>query len=181
MSNKNKANKVKGNKDKAAVIIPTAPGTGTAIMVNPTPNKDSVLDKALAAMDKAAPVDKGDTKAGIPTQDLVKWVCQAYDTSILDRSNGKVYHVSVGGGSHKKLIKLPTFENKQGVFFGSMVNGVMSDLAKQDITKHHVKSNVYKIVKSTLDPNQFLLVLGAIVKVCGDPKVPIAIPVTDAK
>ena len=116
-------------------------------------------------------IDKGK----FDTHKLVKWAQQAYDLQRLDRGNGIVYHIKQGNG-HKKLIKIATFENKQGLFFGAMLNSTMVDLSTdkaKNLTILHSKSNVYKVVKPTLSYANMVALQTAIVKVCGKGKVAI--------
>lgn len=124
-------------------------------------------------------VDKGNgqaiDKGKFNTHKLIDWTRAAYDLQRLDRANGIVYHIKQGNG-HKKLIKLATFENKAGLFFGAILNGSMQDLATdktKNLTVLHTKSNVYKIVKPTLSYANMVALQTAIVKVCGKGKVAI--------
>jgi hypothetical protein len=105
----------------------------------------------------------------IPTAKLFDWTKDAYpDHSITLPKNGIVVHCFVGGNT-KKTIKQATFENKSGLFFGSVLNGV---LAKLPFMVHHAKSNVYKVTLPTLTAKQFVQVGDAMGKVLdGSPKV----------
>ncbi|KKK82892.1 hypothetical protein LCGC14_2798840 [marine sediment metagenome] len=134
-------------------------------------------DKGGKGANKAR--DKGNgqaiDKGKFDTHKLITWVKAAYDTTTLDRNNGTVTLVKVGN-AHKKVIKQGTFENKQGVFFGSILNSTMADLSTdkaKNLTVLHSKSNVYKVVKPTLSYANMVALQTAIVKVCGKGKVAI--------
>ena len=149
---------------------PQATDTGATGATVTKPNKA----KQAKARARAKALQAKGAK-GIPTQDLVKWCVKAYSLTKLDRANGVVYHIALNG-SHKKLIKIATWENKGGVFLGGMVNATMAPLATSSnnyLTVHHSKSNVYKVVRPTLTMAQMVTLQQAIVKVCGTPKVPV--------
>lgn len=145
------------DKDKPAIVLDKdkPKGLGMALIAN-----------AIKGLDKDKDKDKGlDTQKSI-----IPWFKASYDVVVVNRANGIVYNALVGA-SHKKVVKVPTFENKGGLFFGGLLNSVMQPLAKSGLTTYHSKSNVYKTTKKTLTKTQAISLRQAIVKVIGPSKV----------
>ena len=150
-------------KPTAATTAPTAAPTAATTAAAPkTKTRKKNTAKPAAKENK-----------GFATHSLIDWCKKAYSLTTLDRANGTVYHINLNG-AHKKLIKTANFENKMGVFFGGMLNSVLSSLATSGqnyLTVLHSKSNVYKIVRPTLSYAQIITVQKQIVKICGTPKI----------
>jgi len=95
-----------------------------------------------ASSDKDKDKGKGKPKTGLDVQGLIfDWFVGNFDGVVkYDKNNGIVSMGKVGT-RHVKAVKIPTFENKGGLFYGAVLNG---QLAKVKGCVHHAKSNVYK-------------------------------------
>lgn len=85
-----------------------------------------------------------DTREGrVPAKELVKWFKRTYPgAEPVHRTNGKTYHLE-----GKKVIKEPYFENKEGVFFGRVLNKLLRVHGFEGMAdlEWHPKSEVFKI------------------------------------
>ena len=103
-------------------------------------------------VDKTAPVkeEKVLTPGSyVSTEDLFEWFKATYpNNQPVDRDNGRTFHLK-----GKKIVKIPTQENKGGCFFGKHLNGKF-DILKDRLgpimgneLKVHTKGN-YKVPRT---------------------------------
>lgn len=80
----------------------------------------------------------------VEAQELVDWFKKTYpEHQVVDRKNGISYHLPQQG----KVVKIPTLENKGGVFFGARLNRLFKKLHDKGWYEllYHEKSNVWKV------------------------------------
>lgn len=92
------------------------------------------------------------------------WFKDNFTHALTEPKNGIVLHSKVGGAS-RKIVKVPTYELKGGLFFGAILN---PHLAKIKGLDHHGKSNVYKLSPGKATPAIVRQVKAVISKVVDD-------------